>query len=208
MMSARISAYKYRSRAKNVKLPNSKARNLKHLAHPCISEPGAVNDREVLLNIALQTRRLLALFLALTQFLGGTLGSMAGPIGTVMGSMMMGWIGGTIGKGITQLFKGDTETLKTALEKATSALNGEGFKPSDIGVTEELPGSAFFNDADSVQVKSVYRSSYTGFVEALKKGDKRTAEREYKSLQTARHDYEQLVRRAFREMAAKQAVAH
>ncbi|MBI2943182.1 MAG: hypothetical protein HYY25_03170 [Candidatus Wallbacteria bacterium] len=139
------------------------------------------------------------------QFLGGTLGSMAGPVGTVLGSMMMGWIGGTIGKGITQLFKGDTETLKSALEKATSALNGEGFRPSELGIAEELPGSAFYNDTESVRVKGVYRASYTGLVEAMKKGDRKTAESEFKTLQTARHDYEQLVRKSFREMAARQA---
>ncbi|MBI3894180.1 MAG: hypothetical protein HY303_21895 [Candidatus Wallbacteria bacterium] len=139
------------------------------------------------------------------QFLGGTLGSMAGPIGTVMGSMMMGWIGGTIGRGMTQLFKGDSSTLKAALDKATSALNGQGFKPSDIGISEELPGATFFNDADSVHVKSVYRSSYTNFVEDLKRGDKKAAATELKTLETAKHDYEQLVRKAFREMAAQQA---
>jgi hypothetical protein len=141
---------------------------------------------------------------AIGQFLGGTLGSMAGPVGTIVGSMMMGYLGGAIGKSLGAAFKGDTEPLRQALEKAKTALNGEGFRPSDIGVAEELPGAAFFNDTESTKIKASYRSSYTSFLEAVKKNDTATATKEYKKLAESKSQYEQVVRRAFRDMAAKQ----
>ncbi len=140
------------------------------------------------------------------QFLGGTLGGMAGPIGTVVGSMVMGYIGGAIGRGITALFQGDTQALTVALDTAKKVvLEGQAFVPSDIGVSDELPGARFYNDSDSVRVKSEYRQHYTDFVAAAQSGDKKRAAEVYDDLIASRKQYEQIVRTSFKNMAAEQA---
>lgn len=125
--------------------------------------------------------------------IGGTLGAFLGPVGSIVGAMLLGRIGANIAQGIKNFFKGDPEAISNALSDATGSLGKATDVVTKVGsvlaVAGGLPASPLTSDLKSSQLKSEYDQAYRAFSAAMATGNQTVIQKTYGELMDVRSRY-------------------
>lgn len=146
----------------------------------------------------------------LATMVGGSLAAVAGPVGAIVGALVLGNVGARVGEALKGFFTGEEAEAQAALQEVggafrkTEALLG---KMGEVGsalaevVPESLPSANIATESLPARLVSEYRDTYEELRQALVEGDRARAHHKLEYLQHLRAAYSEEVGEALQGMA-------
>jgi hypothetical protein len=145
----------------------------------------------------------------LATMIGGTLGSVAGPIGAIAGALLLGNVGAKVGESLKSLFSGDSSETEAALQQVGGAfrdtenllgkLEKAGSILADV-LPASLPSANLATEGLPAKLVTEYRTSYRELQQALIEGNRPLAHQKLKYLSHLQSRYQGAVGETLQEL--------